>query len=428
MEVSGTLLDIVPVDLYPTVLFYTEAEFYPTIFNFSDNFKQAIINELRSGSRTVSSFEITSISSPIATMIHHAISDGNIDFIKSLQDLGYKITLTSSVLNISVSNGQLLMCKFLYDQPPSLWILSLSLWNTNLPTTKYDSLTAEYAIRGNYLDILKWLREKGYNFNGESQNRTYCAIAILHNRLDILKWFSTIPCDKSCKQYHNGYLVDEDTCFYGCDQGNLDIVKFGLEKKCKWGGNCSQFAAMKGHFNILQYVYENNLYWNERTSAAAASRADFDMVKWLNEHGCPWNRYSYFEAITNNDLVIVKYLCENGCPFDTSICMKIAKTGSLDMLILVRKYGCPWNRKTCFKAAEFGHLNILQYAIENGCPFDHRIIRFGRKTLDDAVLRWIELAFTSDITDDMGLKRVKDKIDKNRRVWIEEALTFEIKD
>ncbi len=81
-----------------------------------------------------------------------------------------------------------------------------------------DAYICFRAAREGYLDILKWARENGCPWSGNT-----CSIAARHGHLHVLQWAR-----------ENGCLWGRLTCSCAAEGGHLDILKWARMNGCPW--------------------------------------------------------------------------------------------------------------------------------------------------------------------------------------------------
>lgn len=134
----------------------------------------------------------------------------------------------------------------------------------------------------------------------------------------------------------------KNLCTKTVEYGNVDFLKFVVEKGFPFDENTTATAVKKGYFNILIYLIEKGCSYDKRICSFAAAEGNLNILRWA---------------------------CENGYPLDKSVCKYAAKNGHLECLVLARQYNCPWDSFVCDNASSGGHLNILRWAVENNCDF-----------------------------------------------------------
>ena len=145
-------------------------------------------------------------------------------------------------------------------------------------------------------------------------------------------------------------------CFKVAQTNKLELLKWAREeKKCKW---------------------------NERTINAAAYQGNLEMVKYCVAKKCPIDAWACAEAAGNGHLEVLKYLREEAkAPWDSETAAGAAKFGHLHILeyLVERKYD-QYSEWACMDAAKFGHLDCLQYLHETAkAPWDSRAVRYAQE-------------------------------------------------
>ena len=113
---------------------------------------------------------------------------------------------------------------------------------------------------GGSIEVLEYLRERGYQFDG-----------------------------KAC----GGKASDG-----AARGGHLEALKFlrGLDPPCPWDDETCGMAARGGHLDVLKWLRAQNppCPWHEWTCREAAGDGHLEVLKWLRAQNppCPWNRYA----------------------------------------------------------------------------------------------------------------------------------------
>ena len=152
------------------------------------------------------------------------------------------------------------------------------------------------AAREGSLNILKWIRENGWPWDG-----FICCNAAYHKYLKILKWARK-----------NNYPWDETTCQYAIGNGHLEILKWARENGCYWNWETCAHAARNGHLEMLKWFRKNNCPWNSRICLIAAINGHLKILQWAHENGYAMNKNECIqEAKINNHAVVVEWIKNN---------------------------------------------------------------------------------------------------------------------
>jgi len=163
----------------------------------------------------------------------------------------------------------------------------------------------------------------------------FCSLVAKTNKLELLKWARE---EKKCDW-------DVGTIWAAAEQGNLEMVKYCVVKKCAISTLTCAFAAKNGHLKVLKYLHEK--------------------VK------APWDSETANWAAHNGHLHILEYLVERKFDqFDVLACRNAAMYGHLDCLKYLRETAkVPWNSGAfAFENCENDHPECVRYLLDNNCP------------------------------------------------------------
>ena len=160
----------------------------------------------------------------------------------------------------------------------------------------------------------------------------FCSRVAETNKLELLKWARE---EKKCE-----WSVGPINA--AARQGNLEMVKYCVAKKCPIDGACA-WAADGGHLEVLKYLREEaKAPWDSSTAARAAEKGHLHILEYLVER-----KYDEFE-----------YACEYAAAFGHLDCLKyLHETAKV-----------PWNEDAIREAHFNDHPECLQYLLDNDCP------------------------------------------------------------
>ncbi|KAJ3221942.1 hypothetical protein HK099_002946, partial [Clydaea vesicula] len=158
------------------------------------------------------------------------------------------------------------------------------------------------------------------------------------------------------------------------NRGDLEIVKFLLEKGTRYTTFAINIAARYGHLEVIKYLSENGTEGcTTRALDNAAGNGHLEVVQYLSENrteGCTTKAID--NAAAYGHMEVVKYLLENrmeGCTLKAID--KAAENGHLEVVQYLsenRTEGC--TTKAIDDAAAYGHVEVVKYLSENrmeGC-------------------------------------------------------------
>ena len=163
---------------------------------------------------------------------------------------------------------------------------------------------------------------------------TFCSEVAKTNKLELLEWAREW---KHCDW-------DSKTMRIAAEQGNLEMVKYCVAKKCPINGWACAEAAGNGHLEVLKYLHEEaKAPWNFWTAAWAARSGHPHVLEYLVER-----KFEHFDRWA--------YRCA-------------AKPGQLDCLkFLHETVKAPWDSEAVRIAHENKHPECVQYLLDNNCP------------------------------------------------------------
>ena len=149
------------------------------------------------------------------------------------------------------------------------WIYSLTQHHEMYRVTLYN------AIKNGYLDIIKWICQKGFLAISHNPYPT----AIKYNQLEIIDCI-----------YKNGIA------------GTWDSVVN------------TKIAIEYDRFDILKWIYQQGILDMVNFCTESASRGKVDFLKWAQIIGLPWNDCMVSRAVNNCQLETLIWLIRNNAP------------------------------------------------------------------------------------------------------------------
>lgn len=251
---------------------------------------------------------------------------------------------------------------------------------------KLHSGICNTAIRARQLKTAKWLYNKGYELDKESNE---CAART--GNIQLLEW---VVCE-NCIPMSSNVMVA------AAGSGNLEMVKWVEKYKLKWKSRAYNAAAAGGHIHILQYFHSQGREHKLHVCTAAAENGHLDTLKWLIEHHFWYNAVIGREAAACGHLHIIKWLYEMGIAwYIDTITLAAAKnmhidiieylsrvdkkalkyiyvgaiqSGCVDFVKQMRKYKCKKdNRYAMLFAVESGSVDMVKYIYEDGHKLSER--------------------------------------------------------
>lgn len=165
-----------------------------------------------------------------------------------------------------------------------------------LNTRRYGYLIWSYAVKGNQVKVLKWMRRRG----------------------DLCR---------------NKYLTLEAARF-----GSLQALKWIVKHGCCFHEFVCGYAAKKGHLKLLRWLRKHGAPWSEYTCWEAARKNKLKVLQWLRKHKCPWNDGTCIIAAKEGHLGLLIWAKTNGCPWNEDRCLQLAtEAGRTEVINWIRE-------------------------------------------------------------------------------------------
>ena len=246
-----------------------------------------------------------------------------------------------------------------------------SLWDV---VVKWDDICFKHILPRLDLNDVKFL----YGVNTETR-----ALIKRSTRADDLKEkfrvsemssISTLEVAWENKSLWSAYLYDDEPCF--CLQvartNKLELLKWiREEKKCEWDSGTIDVAAYQGNLEMVKYCVAKKCPINAFACADAAENGHLEVLKYLRETAkAPWDWKTAIWAAENGHLHILEYLVERKYDqYSTRVCWEAAGNGHLDCLQYLHETAkAPWDSEAVRKAHKNDHPDCVQYLLDNNCP------------------------------------------------------------
>jgi len=161
-------------------------------------------------------------------------------------------------------------------------------------------------------------------------------------------------------------------CYQVAQTNKLELLKWAREeKKCEWSIGPINAAAEQGNLEMVKYCVAKKCPIGEWTCGNAAKNGHLEVLKYLREEAkAPWSYNTASGAAKNGHLHILEYLFERNYRYNNAYaCMDAAIYGHLDCLKYLHETAkAPWSSWAVRYAHENKHPECLQYCLDNDCP------------------------------------------------------------
>ena len=195
--------------------------------------------------------------------------------------------------------------KFDIGEMSSISTLEVAWFHVCVPWPMYREDETDFCWRvakTNKLEFLKWIREeKKYRWDESTTD-----VAAKQGNMEMLKYCVAKKCP-----------IDYDAYLFAAENGRLEVIKYLHEEvKAPWGSWTAVGAAKNGHLHILEYLFERKFdKYDHWACQWAAEKGHLDCLKYLHETAkAPWDSDAVRYAHKNNHTECVQYLLDNDCP------------------------------------------------------------------------------------------------------------------
>ena len=165
---------------------------------------------------------------------------------------------------------------------------------------------------------------------------------------------------------------ERDFCWRVAQTNKLELLKWAREeKKCEWGVGPINAAAEQGNLEMVKYCVAKKCPINEIACESAAENGHLEVLKYLREKfKAPWDFRTASWAAYDGHLHILEYLVDRKYDeFDEEACAYAAENGHLDCLKYLHETAkAPWNEGALEGAHENNHPDCVQYLLDTNCP------------------------------------------------------------
>lgn len=179
--------------------------------------------------------------------------------------------------------------------------MDLNLLDWGLENGLNSSATIMTAIQTGNLEVLHWLKEKKI-FTFQKSPYPH-AIVQSENAIDVLNLLiefdvevksiqqdviaSAMEKENLCRSLlewidQHGHIDANNLLYLACTYGNIEAMKFALEKKGKWG------RGGFGNVKALKFALRNGYKLKKQTCFNSIELGDLDVIIFARENGCPW--------------------------------------------------------------------------------------------------------------------------------------------
>lgn len=185
-----------------------------------------------------------------------------------------------------------------------------------------------------------------------------CSIAAKGGHIDMLRYLR-----------YKGYNWCNDTCSRAAEYGHIETLRWLKEEGCRFDSWVHLKAAENGHLDIIKYIGLENINDVTELSCFAAQGGHIEILEWLeNNNVLVFNGVLFSAAVKSKKIETMDWLLKKNCPMSPGACALASLFGDLKTLKWLRSNGCPWDKWTYIYSGNPNLKELTNWIVENGCP------------------------------------------------------------
>jgi hypothetical protein len=147
--------------------------------------------------------------------------------------------------------------------------------------------------------------------------------AVERSKIEVEDWFniseftSISQMELAWDNYHWGvgwFNSQERFCREVARMNKLEYLVWAREvKNCDWDSLTINAAVYQGNLAMVKYGVENGCPMDAYACTVAAEKGHLDVLKYLHENDCPWSSLACYYAHRENQIDCLNYLIEQKC-------------------------------------------------------------------------------------------------------------------
>jgi ankyrin repeat protein len=223
-----------------------------------------------------------------------------------------------------------------------------------------------------------------------SQNRSVIMANIFFNKFGklafenekVLKFMGDFRLVKTLADLGADIHIDEDKPFlYSAKYGNLEVVKYLVERGANVGYKPLFCSARYGHLEVVKYLVERgaNIHYNVfGNNVLTNALHHLEVVRYLVESGVNITIYNLYEAIPEDRIEIIRLYLSNHTFNQLELANALNEAsiyGNLKIVKLLYSHGAPIWDTALVNSARYGHLEIVKFLVLNAVNISSQAIR-----------------------------------------------------
>jgi hypothetical protein len=310
-------------------------------------------------------------------ILENAIKGGHTEFVRYfVEETNFE--LSPKHTRLAAQSGDLELLKYLHEEK-------------KIPLHPDPEFTVTLAEKGS-TELLRWAIDQGCIVNEFT-----CATAAGAGKIGMLKFLrKKIRCP-----------WDSKTTVAAAENRRWDTLRWAVKHGCPWSKNAASAILTKNHeevFSVLKWAEDRGLEWDDGTFYLAVKHGNVEMLKFLIEKKCPVMRNPVTQAVIWAPIEVLMYLDELGIEFSgVEICgpaffdydrpkdCLLADWRVFEILEYALTRGCTWHPKAMSSAATAGNLEFLKFAVDHGAEISNEVIKQALIRGNLEIVQWVHV-------------------------------------
>ena len=229
--------------------------------------------------------------------------------------------------------------------PSSIYIvqsLDLLEWAKMHIGFKYDSNMIIGCVQNEDMNILRYICEDCAYLEDFKTNTYIIDSALRKGNLEIVKYLRNRGFD------------------WGYNSFNVAVEYVGANDIC--GNN--------KYYKLIEYLIFNYCRFNRKTTSVAARYGNLELLKYLVDNGCEVNKLTFGKAVTTDNLDVLKYLKKIKCAYSKNIYENAINANNIKAVNWLIKHNFQQPENVAEYAFDIGNMDIYLHLLKKGCTYD----------------------------------------------------------
>jgi hypothetical protein len=207
---------------------------------------------------------------------------------------------------------------------------------------RYDSNMLIACVQNEDIDILRYICDDCTHLDDFKSNAYIIDSALRKGNLEIVKYLRNKGFD------------------WGYNSFNVAVEYVGV----------NDIRANNKYYKLIEYLIFNYCRFNRKTSAVAARHGNLELLKCLVDNGCEFNKLTFAKAVTNDNLDVLKYLKKIKCAYSKNIYESAINANNIKAVNWLIKNNFQQPENVAEYAFDIGNMDMYIHLLKKGCAYD----------------------------------------------------------